>query len=408
VNVLLISPRLPAAGGKGDQLRAFQFIEALARVHSVEVMTTGAGTRTAGDEAALRPLATLALQQVSLASRASGAVGAFLRGQPAQVGWMMPGRSWRTVRRQATQADVVLAITVRSLRGPLPAPVILDHIDALSVNMRRRATGPESAPIRWAARLEATLLARWERRLSRQAVAQLAISALDARLLPSSPEVRVVPNCVDISALSASPDVDRDIDVIFTGSMAYPPNAAAARWLSDAIAPALWARRPATSIWIVGRDADRLPLDPRLEVRANVADLAVYLRRAKIALTPLRIGTGSPNKVLEAIAAGAAVVATKVAVEPFAFPPGSVVTAEDPFALAAAAEHLLADEVTRSATVKRAQSVVVSYSCEAQRQRLEATLADASKCHTYVSGRAPTTGARRPSATPGRRVSQPP
>jgi glycosyltransferase involved in cell wall biosynthesis len=375
MKVLLISPRLPAGGGKGDQLRAFQFIEAVARSHSVEVVTTGAGIRTAGDEAVLRRLATVELQHVPLAVRASGALAALLRGQPAQVGWMMPGRGWRAVRRRAAQADVVLAITVRSLRGPLPAPVILDHVDALSANMRRRATGPESAPIRWAARLEATLLARWERRLRRHAVAQLAISALDARLLPSPPEVRVVPNCVDVSPLSSRHDVERDIDVIFTGSMTYPPNAVAARWLGDAIAPALWAQKPGASIWVVGRDADRLALDPRLQVRANVADLGVYLRRAKIALAPLRMGTGSPNKVLEAIAAGAAVVATAAAVEPFAFPPGTVVTAEDARGLAAAAARLLADGIARAAMVKRARSVVLSYGCETQRERLEAILA---------------------------------
>ena len=366
---------MPSPGGKGDQLRAFQFVRAMAVHHRVEVATTGAGGRIAEGAPGLSAFASIRLSEPSVAARACGALGALLRGQPAQVGWMTPGRSWQAVRRRAAECDVVLAITVRSLRGPLPAPLVLDHVDALSVNMRRRASGPERAPIRWAARMEAVLLGRWERRLSQQAAAQIAISSLDARLLPSPPEVRIVPNCIDVPLEPRGSDGERDIDLIFTGNMAYPPNADAARWLSDAIAPALWARRPETSVWVVGRDAGRLALDPRLEVRADVPDLGAYLRRARIALAPLRLGTGSPNKVLEAMAAGAAVLATPIAVEPFAFPPDAVETARTAPALAAAAERLLADAPARSAMVDRARSLVLAYSPEAQRERLETILA---------------------------------
>lgn len=374
VKVLVVSPRMPATGGKGDQLRAFQFVRAMAYHHTVEVATTGAGWRTAESAPDLSAVASIRLTEPPLAARACGALGALLRGQPAQVGWMTPGRSWRAVRRRAAECDVVLAITVRSLRGPLPAPLVLDHVDALSVNMRRRATGPERAPIRWAARLEAILLGRWERLLSQHAAAQIAISSLDARLLPSPPEVRIVPNCIDVPVQPPGGDGERDIDLILTGNMAYPANADAARWLSDAIAPAIWAKRPGTSVWVVGRDAGRLALDPRLEVRSDVPNLGAYLRRAKIALAPLRLGTGSPNKVLEAMAAGAAVVATPAAVEPFAFPADAVERAGTAPALAAAAERLLADTTARSAIVDRARSLVLAYRPEVQREHLETIL----------------------------------
>jgi glycosyltransferase involved in cell wall biosynthesis len=387
VHVLLVSPRLPLEGGKGDQLRAFQFLQTISRSHTVEVVTTGAGVGGAVDRALPSRVAIRARRQ-SLPVRALGALEALFRGQPAQVGWMMPAGAWREVRRRAADADVVLAITVRSVRGRLPAPLVLDHVDALSVNMRRRANGDESAPVRWAARLEAAFLERWERRLSRAAAAQIAISALDASLLPTPPEVHVVPNFVEMSPVGPESDGARDIDAIFTGSMSYPPNADAARWLSEEIAPALWARRPEASIWVVGRDADRLAVDPRIELRADVPDLGEYLRRAKVGLAPLRTGTGSPNKVLEAMAAGAAVVATPAAVEPFGFPETAVETAASADALAAATERLLADPEARSVQVERARTSVRDYGPEAQRERLETILGAA---------------ARRPLAIPGAR-----
>jgi polysaccharide biosynthesis protein PslH len=370
MKILVVSPRMPVDGGKGDQLRAFQLVRALARDHTVEIVTTRAGVGGTAKTDGLSAVAQIRVCQVPAASRAASGLGALLRGQPFQVGWMTPARYWREIRQRAESCDVVLAITVRSVRGPLAAPVVLDHVDALSVNMRRRAIGPEAVPVRWAARLEAILLQRWERRLRGHAAAQIAISTLDAQLLPTPPEVTVVPNCVEIPATPVA-DVERDIDVILTGNMTYPPNRDAARWLSDSIAPELWARRPGTSVWVVGRRAGALALDPRIQVRADVPALDRFLQRSKIAIVPLRLGTGSPNKVLEAMASGAAVVATPEAVASFAFPPGAVETAETTKGLALAAEHLLGDQSARSALVVRSSELVRAHSPEAQRERLQ-------------------------------------
>jgi glycosyltransferase involved in cell wall biosynthesis len=371
VKILIVSPRMPTPGGKGDQIRAFQFAQALAPQHSVQVLTTGAGVDSSQDVSAL---ADIRVSDASPLSRALGGLGALLRGQPVQVGWMMPQRGWREVRRLSADCDVVLAITVRAVRGPLPALLVIDHIDAISVNMRRRATGPEAAPVRWAARIEAALLERWERRLRRYAAAQIAISPLDAALLPSPPEVHVVHNYVEVPAEPAG-GTERDIDVILTGNMSYPPNRDAAQWLSDSIAPELLARRPDTSICVVGRRAGELEFDPRIEVHTDVPALDPFLRRSKIALAPLRLGTGNATKVLEAMVAGAAVVATPAAVESFGFPATAVETADTAEGLASAIESLLADSSARSGLVARSFELVRSYGPEAQRERLEAILA---------------------------------
>jgi len=347
----VLAPRIPADDGKGDQLRAAQLIRALAADHVVEVLSYGEG--------------------VTRLARVMGALGALVRGQPLQVGWMTPGRAWRVARRRAAEADVVVAVTVRALRGPLPVPVILDHVDALSLNMGRRATGPEPAALRLAARGEAALLRRWERRLARWVAAQAAISAVDAAHLPAPPEVHVLPNSVELSG-AATPQIGgRDIDVILTGNMAYPPNADAARWLSAEIAPALWRRRPDASVWVVGRDARRLVLDRRIEVCADVPEVAAYLRRARVAVAPLRIGTGAPNKVLEAMAAGAAVVATPAAVAPFATSAAAFGTADDAEALAVLVDRLLADESLRLDRAAADLRLVTAYGPEAQRRRVE-------------------------------------
>lgn len=376
MRVLVVSPRMPAPGGKGDQLRGLQFARALAGEHEIEVVTTGAGMKVEGAEAELRSFATLRVLSAPVPARVLGAVGALLRGQPAQVGWMMPGRAWRTVQGRAAHADLVIAMTVRSLRGSLPVPVILDHVDSVSLNMRRRGTGPEPAPVRWLARIEAALLLRWEWRLSRWVSAQLVTSSIDARELPPQPRVHVLGNSVDMPTATRGPS-DRDIDVILTGNMAYPPNTDAASWLSEAIAPAIWRRRPTARVWVVGRDAGRLALDERIQVRADVPDLAEYLGRAKVALAPLRIGTGTPNKVLEAMAVRTPVVATPTAVEAFEFPHDSVSEAETAEALAEEVVRLLDDTEARAQLADRAAAVVAGHDAAAQHERLAAIVATA-------------------------------
>jgi len=41
-----------------------------------------------------------------------------------------------------------------------------------------------------------------------------------------------------------------------------------------------------------------------------VPDMAAFLRRARVAVAPVDLGTGTPNKIFEAFEAGAAVVAS--------------------------------------------------------------------------------------------------
>ncbi|HYH90186.1 MAG TPA: glycosyltransferase [Solirubrobacteraceae bacterium] len=365
LRVAILTARVPAADGTGDQLRAHQFATALSARHDVTVLTTGAGhaTRQAS------PAARIVQVPCGRLDRVRGALGALLRGQPMQVGWMTPGRAWRELVRHAAGFDVALVVTVRSLRGPLSVPFAIDHVDALSLNMRRRSRGQEPWPLRLVLRCEAPLLARYERRIVRRAAAQLVISDSDAAALPAAPPPVVLPNAVAVAERVA--DQERDIDVMFTGNMRYPPNVDAARWLTREIAPAIRRRRPQTSFAIVGRSADLLDVPDWMEVHSDVPSLADYLVRARTAVVPLRLGTGAPNKVLEAIAAGAVVVGTSDALAPFSLPPGVAAEADTTDALADAVLGLLSDPAGLEARREAGSEQLVRFTPAALRTALE-------------------------------------
>lgn len=368
----MICARYPARAAKGDQTRSLAFLRELGRHHEVTVLTAGAAPDAAA-AAELQAHAASVVVPLNRAQRVLAAAGAVLRGVPAQVGWMMPPRAWRHARRAARDHDVVLAMTARSLRGPLPRPVVLDHVDALSLNMTRRARGPEAWPVRAFARMEAVLLRRHERRAAAWAAAQLATSREDADHLPAAPAVDVLASPWDGRVEAAVLEAERTIDVMLSGNMAYPPNRDAAEWLAREILPAVRRRRPDTSACVVGRAAAALAL-PGVQVASDVHDVGEWLRRARVAVVPLRLGTGSPNKLLEAVAAGAAVVATPWAAARFDLPCAAGSTAEE---LAAEIVRLLDDEAARGQLAAGALARLSEHGAGRAAERLEAILSAA-------------------------------
>jgi glycosyltransferase involved in cell wall biosynthesis len=151
--------------------------------------------------------------------------------------------------------------------------------------------------------------------------------------------------------------------------MRYPPNRDAAEWFASEILPEVRRRRPGTTAWVVGRDASSLRLSG-VEIASDVPDLLAYLRRAKVAIAPLRMGTGSPYKVLEAAASGAAVVATPWAAQGFGLPAAG----EGAQALARRTVELLENEALRAEQARAGLAVARRHRGDRLARRLEEVL----------------------------------
>lgn len=366
LRILLVTARFPASDGKGDQVRSLAQIERLAARHEVTVLTPGPPP-SADAARRLQALARLHVVTTPTPRRALGAVAALARGRPAELGWFCSPTLRRALRRLAPAHDVVFASTLRPLAEAPAAPLVLDHIDALSLNLRRRADGPEPLPLRLGARLESVLLARHERRTAGWAAQQIVTAREDAGALPPSPPPHVIPQGWVGEVWEEPADHVRDLDVIFTGTMSYPPNVIAARWVERELAPALTARRPGTRVVVAGRRAAGLGLTG-VEVLSDVPDLGEVLRRAKVAVVPLGHGTGSPNKLLEAAVAGCAVVASSWAAERFEV---HCEVADGAAETAAEVLALLEDAERRRASVGRTRATLPGAAAPVLMERLE-------------------------------------
>ena len=128
--------------------------------------------------------------------------------------------------------------------------------------------------------------------------------------------------------------------------MDFRPNVDAVLWFAREVLPQIRAAVPDVRFLIVGqrphRRLDSLRNDPAVELTGWVEDPRPYIAGASVYVAPLRMGGGTRLKLLEALAAGKAVVATRLGAEGFPVQhEREMVLADTPDEFAAAAVRLL-------------------------------------------------------------------
>lgn len=320
MRVLYLAHRIPDAPTKGDKIRAYHQIGALAARHEVHVRALDddpASSRPPDwrDRVAsckVFPLRPLAARCRSLrALIAGGSISAAHFAEPALR---------RELDAELTAARFDLAVVYSGAMDPLVRgfrPRLLDLVDVDSAKFRayhqQRTVGGFR---RFVFGVEGRRLERLEAEASFQADATVLCTNAEAQELQKFARPRrleVIGNGVDCDAIPYRDDAARVSGrIVFIGALDYPANVDAVRHLTFDLLPAILAQFPGAHLHLVGRnpvpEVRELGDRPGVTVIANAPEVLSHLHAAAVTVLPFRIARGIQNKALEAFAAGLPVV----------------------------------------------------------------------------------------------------
>lgn len=265
-----------------------------------------------------------------------------------------PGRGALTDAVLARLADHDTVVVQHAWLAPLAAERragqrwILDLHNLPSVRASHRHATATTWRARSWARAEVAKGRRAETRMVAAHDLVVVPSSEDRRALGDGSRVRVVPNGVDVDRYRPSP-LPADPRVVFTGHLAYGPNVDAVTWFATHVWPRVRATAPEATWDIVGRgpapEVQRLDGRDGIRVHADVPSTRPFLDGARVVVVPVRVGSGTRLKALEAMACGRPVVGTTVGLEGLAVEDEvQVLRRDSPQDMAAAVVDLLADD----------------------------------------------------------------
>jgi glycosyltransferase involved in cell wall biosynthesis len=260
----------------------------------------------------------------------------FLSGQP-DLAWRLESLAFREHLRDLLAKisfDLIqfegleMAIYLAQARQLQPTAKLVYDAHNAEYALQRVIAGVESStttrlPAALYSQIQAQRITRFERAVCAQSDAVIAVSPEDADALRgfrTNKQVHVLPNGIfadNYAAPQQAVELTGTV-MVFTGKMDYRPNIDAMQWFTSAILPKIRARCTDARLYVVGQKphANLQPLraDDSVEVTGWVAEVQPFLHAAQVYVAPLRMGSGTRLKILEAMAAGCAVVATSTAV----------------------------------------------------------------------------------------------
>ena len=334
-NLLFLCHRIPFPPDKGDKIRSYHWLRALAeafRVHLVAFVDDPADW--AHRDKVERLCTTCLLLPLHSTTAKVWSLWGLVTGEPLSLPYYRDRRLMRELRRlresitfthvfvySSAMAQYAL---VRELTG---VRRVIDFVDVDSDKWRQYAARVRG-PMRWLYSREANRLERVELSVARAFGASVFVSKAEAdwfrnRVGLREDRVTHINNGVDTTYFDPdlvyeSPYPEGLRPVVFTGAMDYWANVDAVTWFTRKVWPSVRAKDQQAVFYIVGARPTAAVRDLAGEdvvVTGRVPDVRPYLRHAVAAVAPMWIARGVQNKVLEAMSMALPIVVSTKGLE---------------------------------------------------------------------------------------------
>jgi polysaccharide biosynthesis protein PslH len=404
MRILFHSLALPYPATNGYKMRTWSLLQALAAEgHEITLVCFATSQEAAEDISPLSAVCRsveIVPQAVSSMSsrpdfkgRARALVGHLPYGVARFRSETMRGRLAGHIETGAL--DLIFMETSYSLiniPGSPDVPIILDNHNVEHVLLERYIRHARSPLHRAYARIEFRRMRRWDQAACLRASLVLACSGHDRDLLRDlclGVRCAVVPNTIDAASYSSAADSEEPI-VLYTGGMDWYPNRDAVQFFAEEILPTVRRRVPGVRFLVAGRNPSEgfrrlMSQFPGVELTGTVSDMREMIAKAAVCVVPLRIGSGTRLKILEAAAMAKPVVSTRLGAEGLEFADSKEIVLKDaPESFAEATSSLLLDPSRRRALGQAARARVEEmYSFPVLRRRVRQALLRVceSSCH---------------------------
>ncbi|MCS6834560.1 MAG: glycosyltransferase [Anaerolineae bacterium] len=377
MRTLIVTSSLPYPPASGGALRAYGIIQGLAHAgHDLTLLSFHDGT----PDPTQTPLAHLCraivtvpsppprhhtqrLRDLLLSNRADIACRLYSPVFEARLAELLR-QPYDLIQFEGIEIGLYMP---QARRAAPQAQIIFDTFNAEADLQAMMARIERAQPVRWPAALyswiQAQRIVNYEGALCRMADGVIAVSVEDQTVLRAyrnDGKTFVLPSGIFVQDYQAKEHAQLPAHaLVFTGKMDYRPNVDAMLWFHKTILP----RLPQAHLVIVGQKPT-----PRLQTLAQrgrvsltgwVDSVTPYLRAAQVYVAPLRMGSGTRLKLLEAMACGCAIVATSTAASGLSEQArAAMLLADDACSFAQAVQSLLDNPERRAALGQQARAAV--------------------------------------------------
>jgi glycosyltransferase involved in cell wall biosynthesis len=358
MNILFITPSIPS---RLHRIRAYTLITMLAKNHKV-ILLSLSHDRAMKIPQEIESVCTHS--EVLYKSRARAMLDCLLYfWRPAEVAYCHSPEMNTRVRQLITKysIDCIYVKRLRSVQyvSTVKTPIIVDSTDAMSLFYKKvgNHTPLFKKPFYY---LEGLKYDAYEKKLSETFKHWIVCSPVDKNYLKDSLSdlvtIDIIPNSIDESYYTPQHINSHQHHIVFSGLMDKFVNVEAITWFTKNIFPGIKKQINDVKLFIVGPNPTNVVkrlASKNIVVTGEVNDIREYISKCEIVICPVKTGTGTRNKILQAWALGRAVVSTQEGAEGLdAVPEKNILIAHTPQEFEIMAVRLLNDTMLRNSLIE--------------------------------------------------------